>query len=155
MRGFARAVLLREHHLLVRAALGAPCLHATLERAQLPFLVAPRVLLHQHLEERFCFERRCLGQQRLQLWPVLDERILACPPVTWLYPLRRQLAALRVFTRSLPIYAGSHRCEAEPAMLRHLFHQLPHLRVRRAHRHMIRSCGPRQRPIGAPQDGEK
>jgi len=134
LRGLAWAVQLCEHHVLVRATLGAPGLHTALERPQLPFLVASRILPHQHLEQCLGLQRRRLDQHRLQLWPVLEERILVRPPVTRLDQLRRQFAATHVLARGLPIHAGSHRREADTAVLRHLFHQLPHLRVRRPHR---------------------
>jgi hypothetical protein len=153
LRGLAGSVALREHHVLVRATLGAPGLDAALERPELSILVSPRVLFHEHLEQRLGLELGRLAQHRLQLWPVLEERILVRPPATQLDQLRRQLAAVHVLARGLPIHAGPHRSEADTAVLRHFFHQLPHLRVRRPHPGMIRSRGPRRRPIGAFQDG--
>ena len=58
---------------------------------------------------------------------MLEERVLVRPPVTRSDEHRRELAATNVLPRRLRIHAGPHRCEARLAMLRHLFHQLPHL----------------------------
>ena len=46
-----------------------------------------------------------------------------------LHHLRRQLAASDVLARRLPIHVRLHRGMADPSVLAHLFHQLPHLRV--------------------------
>lgn len=141
LRSLARSVLLREHDLLVRPALGAPGLHPPLQGAQLPLVVASRVRFSQDLEERLGFERRGLGQPRFELGPVFDERILVRPPVARLRPLGRQLAVSYVRPCGLAVHAGSHRGEADAAVLRHLFHQLPHLRVRRPHRRRVPLSG--------------
>jgi len=142
LRGLAGPVELREHHLLVGPALRAPGLHAALQRAQLPLLVATGVLADEHLEQRLRLEGGRLAEHRLELGPVLEESVFVRPPVTRLDQLRRQLAALHVLPRCLPIHAGPHRCEADLAVLRHLFHQLPHLRVGRPHRPIVRFRGP-------------
>lgn len=149
----AGSVELREHDVLVGTVLGTPGLHATLERPQLPFLISTGVLLEQQLEQRLRLERRRFGQHRLEVRPVLEKRILVRPPTTRREALRRQLAALHVLARGLPIHARPHRREANTTVLRHLFHQLPYLRVRRLHRRIVRCREPCRRPIGAPQDG--
>ncbi|MEB2313968.1 MAG: hypothetical protein OZ921_07650 [Sorangiineae bacterium] len=89
LRRFTRPVLLREDDLLVRAPRGAPHLDPTLQRPQLPRLVPAWVLLDEQLEERLGFERRSLGEPRLDLRPVLVERIFPRPPVPLLGQLRR------------------------------------------------------------------
>ena len=153
LRGLTRPVQLREHHVLVGSTLSPPGFHTTLERPQLPALVAPRILLREHVEQGLRLQRWRLDEHHLQLRPVRHERVLARPPCARLHQLRRQLAAFRVLARGLPIHTGAHRREAHTSVLRHLFHQLPHLRVRRFHRRMVRSGGTRRRSIGAPQDG--
>lgn len=56
LSGFARSMKLREHDLLFGAELGSPRLHPALEGAQLPLLVAARILLDEHVEERLRLE---------------------------------------------------------------------------------------------------
>ena len=85
----------------------------------------------------------------------LEERVGVRAPVSWPDDFRRERAAPHVLPCSLPVHPGAHRREADAAVLGHLFHQFPHLRVRRRHCAMVRLCEPPRRPIGALQDGEK
>lgn len=122
LRRLTRPVLLREDDLLVRAVRGSPHLDPTLECPKLTWLVPVRVLLDEELEERLRLERRRLDEPRLDLRPVLGERIFPRPPVSLLHHVRRQLAGGDVLPRCLSIHPRTHRRQADAPVFAHLFH---------------------------------
>ncbi|MFN9954307.1 MAG: hypothetical protein ACK55I_14525, partial [bacterium] len=125
----ARTVSLREEDLLLGPPRSTPSLHLSLQCPQLTVVEAPRLRLLQLLEHRRRVELRSRGQHLLDLVPHLRERVTARAPRPLHRHLRRQPARGDVPARRLAIHVGLHGGDANPAVLAHLFHQLPHLRV--------------------------
>ena len=159
LRGLAGSVQLREHHVLVRATLGVPGLHAALERPQppTPRSVPDSLLPHQHLEQ-------CLGLQ----WYALATRP-ASPPAPGqcsgnasscvrqsrgVTSSDGQVAALHVLARGLP---DPRRLASPRGRHGRASSSLPSASSPRASvvltGRMVRSCEPSRRSIAAPPDG--
>jgi hypothetical protein len=146
LRGFSGAMALHERHVLVGSVRGAPEVNEPLQGAQLPRLVAPGVLLAEHLEERLGLERGGVFERLLDLVAVIGERVFARAPVPRRLHLRRELPRCDVLVGRLAVHAGLESGPADLAMFRHLFHQLPHLLVR----HGAHSMALAQRTLTAP-----
>ena len=144
----AGPVPLGEEYFLVRAVRCAPALHMALQRAELSWRVGPRPALREPLKQRLRFELRRLCEACGDRRPVLGrERTLPRAPGAWLRELARQLPLADVLARGLPVHVGLHGRTADLAVLLHLLHQLPHLRVGRLHAAIFREGGPWLREI--------
>ena len=70
---------------------------------------------------------------RLELTEPFLQQVQPRPPAPWLLHPTWQLLRGHILPSRLPVHACAHRGYADPAVLRHLLHQLPHLRVLHGH----------------------
>ena len=110
-----RLPALLEHHLALGTVLAAPAGNVPLQGSHLPGLVAARMALDQHLEQRLGLQRRVALELRLDPVPILGKRIRACTPTPRPLQMARQAAAPLVVAQRPHAHAGARRRQ----LLRH------------------------------------